>query len=202
MSTAAFFFSLAPRSACAASDAPSASVAASSSGVPRVAACSEPGLRGRVAWVASSWQSRLYLSRPSSRWASSSSWRLSSSCRCRCRASTSCCSDIIWSSLRLRQFCAATLFLPRLRMSLISASCASVSSNLARRSLNSSMGSSTISTLVRGRLRARARFSSRDARSWSWRSRSASPSSQPPSSSSSSDVLPSSAVDEAASAAE
>lgn len=65
-------------------------------------------------------------------------------------SSTSSANDKIWSNLRFRQFCAATLFLPRRRMSRISDSWVSLRSYLDNRSLNSSIGKLMISTTAIG----------------------------------------------------
>ncbi|TNN60362.1 Heterogeneous nuclear ribonucleoprotein A1-like 2 [Liparis tanakae] len=70
----------------------------------------------------------------------------------------------MFSILRLRQFWAATLFLPRRRMSLTRASCASFSWCLDIISLKSSTGRLMIMSTVNGILRALARCSSRERR--------------------------------------
>ena len=61
-------------------------------------------------------------------------------------SSTFFCNSSICSSFRFRQFWAATLFFPRLRMSRQMLSCSSVISSLLNISLNSSMGGFTISS--------------------------------------------------------
>lgn len=78
-----------------------------------------------------------------------------------CNLSTSSWSPVMASNLRLRQFWAASLFLPRLRMSLRRVTCSGEKPWPSRTSRNSSTGMLTICRTENGRHIARARSSSR-----------------------------------------